>query len=268
MMPRKYTYPRYKVCGVLETTSILGSDFIGISVASYNVGCFFGAISTIWLGNMLGRRKTIFLGSSIMVIGATLQCAAFGLPQFIVGRLVTGYVACSYDLQNMVVDFLKRHARLTVNVSFGNGLNTSTVPTWQSECSKSHRRGQLVMVEVGSILEPDVQLYANNYQGALITGGVCLSYWLDFGFSFLEPSTIAWRFPIAFQIFFAAVILAFILELPESPRWLILKGKIRPDGGNQLMVVLQVRRMKLSQYCQHLAISRLMTNAFDPNSPL
>ena len=27
-----------------------------------------------------------------MVIGAILQCAAFGLPQFIVGRLVTGYV--------------------------------------------------------------------------------------------------------------------------------------------------------------------------------
>jgi hypothetical protein len=33
------------------------------------------------------------------------------------------------------------------------------------------------------------------------------------------------RFPIAFQIFFAVLILAFVLELPESPRWLILKGK-------------------------------------------
>jgi len=62
-------------------------------------------------------------------------------------------------------------------------------------------------------------------EGALITGGVCLSYWLDFGFSFLEPSSISWRFPIAFQIVFALIILAFILELPESPRWLILKGK-------------------------------------------
>lgn len=62
------------------------------------------------------------------------------------------------------------------------------------------------------------------YQGALITGGVCFSYWLDFGFSFLDPATIAWRFPIAFQIFFALTVLLFILELPESPRWLILKG--------------------------------------------
>lgn len=93
-------------------------------------------------------------------------------------------------------------------LGFGNGLNTSTVPTWQSECSKAHRRGQLVMIE-----------------GALITGGICISYWLDFGFSFLEPSPISWRFPIAFQIIFALIILAFVLELPESPRWLILKGK-------------------------------------------
>jgi len=55
-------------------------------------------------------------------------------------------------------------------------------------------------------------------EGAMITGGICLSYWIDFGFSFLEPSTISWRFPIAFQILFALILLAFIMELPESPR--------------------------------------------------
>lgn len=52
-----------------------------------------------------------------------------------------------------------------------------------------------------------------------------LSYWVDYGFSFLEPSTISWRFPIGLQIFFALVILVFVLGLPESPRWLILKGR-------------------------------------------
>lgn len=62
-------------------------------------------------------------------------------------------------------------------------------------------------------------------EGALITGGICLSYWIDFGMSFAEPSQASWRFPIAFQIVFALLILAFILELPESPRWLILKGR-------------------------------------------
>jgi len=108
------------------------STIQGISVASYNVGCFFGAVTTIFVGDLLGRRKTIFIGSAIMVVGAALQCSAFTLGHFIAGRVITG---------------------------FGNGMNTSTVPTWQSETSKSHKRGKLVMIE-----------------GAMITGGICLSY--------------------------------------------------------------------------------------------
>ena len=36
---------------------------------------------------------------------------------------------------------------------------------------------------------------------------------------------IAWRFPLGFQIFFCIPIILFVMDLPESPRWLILKGK-------------------------------------------
>ena len=98
-------------------------------------------------------------------------------------------------------------------------MNTSTVPTWQSETSKSHRRGQMVMIE-----------------GSLIVFGVMLSYWIDLGFSFLEPSTISWRFPIAFQIVLCLFILAFMPGLPESPRWLVLKG--RDDEAIQVLAAL------------------------------
>lgn len=96
------------------------STIQGISVASYNVGCFIGAVLTIFIGDILGRRRMIFLGSAIMVIGAALQCSAYSLGHFIAGRVITG---------------------------FGNGMNTSTVPTWASETSKSHKRGKMVMVE-------------------------------------------------------------------------------------------------------------------------
>ena len=73
---------------------------LGITVAAYNLGCFVGACATVWIGQILGRRKTIFLGSAIMIVGAILQATAFSLGHLIVGRIITGV---------------------------GNGLNTSTV---------------------------------------------------------------------------------------------------------------------------------------------
>lgn len=73
-----------------STTRADRSTYQGISVASYNIGCLLGAIITIFIGNPLGRRKTILLGSSVMVVGAILQCSAFTISQFVVGRIITG----------------------------------------------------------------------------------------------------------------------------------------------------------------------------------
>jgi len=43
--------------------------------------------------------------------------------------------------------------------------------------------------------------------------------------SFIGEKEVAWRFPLAFQILFAVVIFISILNLPESPRWLVMQGR-------------------------------------------
>lgn len=65
--------------------------YTGITVGGYTLGCFFGAVATIWLGNILGRRKTIFTGTCIMIVGATIQCSSYSLGQLIAARLITGF---------------------------------------------------------------------------------------------------------------------------------------------------------------------------------
>ncbi|KAI0481280.1 general substrate transporter [Xylariaceae sp. FL0804] len=177
--------------GISNAESAARSTNQGIAVACYNLGCFLGAILTIFISNPLGRRRMIILGTSIMVVGAILQASATTLPHFIIGRIITGV---------------------------GNGGNTSTVPTWQSETSQSHKRGRLVMIE-----------------GALIVGGIMLSNWIDLGLSF-APGSVAWRFPMAFQCAFCLVILALVPHLPESPRWLVLKG--RDDEARRVLAAL------------------------------
>lgn len=61
--------------------------------------------------------------------------------------------------------------------------------------------------------------------GACIAAGLAFSYWMAFAFAWVDPSSAAWRAPIALQIAFALVVLALVLGLPESPRWLILTGR-------------------------------------------
>lgn len=78
-----------------------------------------------------------FIGSVIMVIGAAIQCSSFSLGQLIASRFITGFGNGNYPYYDTDMFWYW----------YSRGMNTSTVPTWQAETSKSHRRGQMVMIE-------------------------------------------------------------------------------------------------------------------------
>lgn len=59
-------------------------------VAIYEIGCLMGALGMVAYGDVLGRRRSILVGASIMIVGAILQTASVGLAMMIVGRIVTG----------------------------------------------------------------------------------------------------------------------------------------------------------------------------------
>jgi MFS family permease len=58
--------------------------------AIYDVGCFFGAIFAFTIGERLGRKKAILLGTTIMAVGTILQTTSFSLEQMFVGRIILG----------------------------------------------------------------------------------------------------------------------------------------------------------------------------------
>lgn len=156
----------------------------GAVTSCYELGCFFGALFALARGETFGRKPLIVSGSIIIIIGTLISVTAYrdswGLGQFVIGRVITGV---------------------------GNGLNTATIPVWQSEMSRAENRGRLV-----------------NLEGSVVAVGTFIAYWLDFGLSYVN-SSVQWRFPVAFQIFFALVLFCGIINLPESPRWLISKDR-------------------------------------------
>ncbi|KAI5970745.1 hypothetical protein CANMA_000164 [Candida margitis] len=168
--------------------SSANSTLQGAVIAVYELGCGFAALSTVYLGDRLGRLKCMFLGCVIVVIGAALQASAFTVTHLAIARVFTG---------------------------FGTGYLTSTVPVWQSEMSKAKSRGKLIMME-----------------GSLITLGITISYWVDFGFYFIDrdgndSKAISWRIPVVLQAIFPIFLLMFVFKFPESPRWLMAKGRVR-----------------------------------------
>ena len=150
-------------------------------VAVYELGCLVGALSNLYVGDKLGRRKTIIAGGLIMIVGAALQTGSVSYAMLVVARIITG---------------------------IGNGLNTSTVPSYHAECSPAESRGAFIMIE-----------------GSLISFGIMLSYWIDIAFYWFTNSSASWRVPICFQILLALIMIFGVLLLPESPRWLVKQGR-------------------------------------------
>ncbi|EAW12947.1 putative MFS monosaccharide transporter [Aspergillus clavatus NRRL 1] len=172
--------------------------------AVYEVGCLLGAIFALIFGEILGRRKMIIFGAVVMIIGVIIQVTAFpdSLPllQFIFGRVITG---------------------------IGNGMNTSTIPTYQAECSKTHNRGLLICIE-----------------GGIIAIGTAIAYWIDFGAHY-GPPDLVWRFPIAFQVVFGFIIIVGMYYLPESPRYLIANDRVAE--GEKVLAALAGNEIEHSQ---------------------
>lgn len=53
----------------IDPSTNAGTNMIALVVAIYEIGSFFGAITTSFIGEKLGRRRTIMAGVIIMIFG-------------------------------------------------------------------------------------------------------------------------------------------------------------------------------------------------------
>ncbi|KAK9319983.1 general substrate transporter [Lipomyces orientalis] len=148
-----------------------------------------GNITALYdIGCVVGSILTYFVGEPLgrrrlLIMGGFIMIVGTAIlsSSFTIGQLITGRII----------------------TGIGNGINSSTAPVFLSECSPASHRGLL-----------------NTFQGTVTILGVVIAYWLDYGLSF-SSSSIQWRFPLAFQAFFAVFLVVQVIGLPETPRWLV-----------------------------------------------
>ncbi|OKL62499.1 hypothetical protein UA08_02532 [Talaromyces atroroseus] len=113
-----FGYTEY-VDGTL-TPVVTNSLLQGGIVAVYYLGTLFGAFFGGWVGDRIGRIRTIALGTIWGIIGACLQTSAQNHDWMICARTING---------------------------FGTGILNAIIPVWATETSEHTSRGQFIAIE-------------------------------------------------------------------------------------------------------------------------
>lgn len=180
-------YDQGVMAGIIGADNRFGRDFNNPDADMQ------GNITSLYnIGCVVGSILSYFIGErlgrrTMLMSGASIM---------IIGAIL---LAASYDLPALLA------GRIITGI--GNGMNSSTAPVFLSECSPANIRGALLTL-----------------QGTVTILGVVIAYWTDYGTSFYE-SSFQWRFPLAFQAFFAIFIILQVMGLPETPRWLVARDR-------------------------------------------
>ena len=127
-----------------------------------------------------------------------LRTIGIGLVLSIIGLAIE---SSAYELAQLVV------GRVLVGASIG--IVSAGIPVWQTECSTTKHRGMFVIME-----------------GIFISAGITLPNWISFGtFPAFHGST-QWRVTLVLPVALSLFAIPWLFFLPESPRWLILKGRV------------------------------------------
>ena len=177
----------------LEETA--ASSLLGFAVSSALIGCILGGLVGGYMANRFGRKRSLMIAAVLFIvsaIGSAYPEMGFGsgemhrfLTHFIVYRIIGGV---------------------------GVGMASVLSPMYIAEMAPAARRGGLVAWNQFAIIFGMLVVYFVNYAIAL-SGDEA---WL---------TTTGWRLMFLSEVVPAALLLILVTLVPESPRWLIMRGR-------------------------------------------
>ena len=179
-----------KVAGQFELNTLQSGWYVGSAL----VGSIMGVMAAGAMSDRIGRKKTMLISAILFTISA-IGCALSGnWDQLVIFRIIGG---------------------------IGIGIVSIVCPIYISEVSVASHRGRMVSLYQLAITIGFLGAYLMNY------------YLLNLSTTFSSSSplltqilgTEEWRGMLGAEAFPAIVFFMIIFLIPESPRWLITKGK-------------------------------------------
>ncbi|KAJ5514072.1 hypothetical protein N7463_003624 [Penicillium fimorum] len=178
---------------------ILSDTVAGVIISSYIGGAIVGSVLVPYISDYYGRRMALFIGGLLAALGASLQGGAINIAMLIAGRSIAGLAI---------------------------GQMSATIPIYCSEVAPPHIRGMLASMQQWMIGLGFVVAVSNHHWDFVMIQLTGFKQWVGYGCS-LQDGAFAWRFPLSFQAAPSIILCCGVWFLPESPRWLIEKGRER-----------------------------------------
>jgi len=173
------------VIGYLQKRFELSPIMTGWAASSAIWGCAFGAMMAGYLSDRFGRKKVLIVTAILFIISSIGAMVPRNLAEFLTARFIGG---------------------------LGIGAASMLSPLYISEIAPSRNRGRLVSL----------------YQLAIVVG-INLIYFVNlviasYGDEAWNVET-GWRYMLGSGTIPAVLFLVLLFTVPESPRWLVKKGK-------------------------------------------
>ncbi|GHT82210.1 putative metabolite transport protein YwtG [Actinomycetota bacterium] len=156
----------------------------GVITSAILVGAIFGSVIIGKLSDSLGRRKSLFIGSLIFIVGSIASALSPSVPVLVLSRIILGFAV---------------------------GAISALVPLYLSELAPAKKRGTIAFLNQIMIVLGILGAYIVNYLLATL------------GSDDWNTAT-GWRVSFAIAIVPAVLLFFGIFILPESPRFLIRTG--------------------------------------------
>jgi SP family sugar:H+ symporter-like MFS transporter len=172
----------------LEKAFHLSKLGTGFNVGAILLGCAVGAFLAGRMADLIGRRSVMLIAAALFIVSALAAGFAASSAIFIVARFIGG---------------------------LGVGAASVLAPVYISEVTPARIRGRLSSVQQVMIITGLTGAFLINYLLARTAGGSTAILW---------GGLPAWRWMFWMQTLPAAVFLVSLLAIPESPRFLVVRG--------------------------------------------